>query len=32
MTSARDSVGGWAYYTYNADGQRTCTKVSSQEN
>ena len=31
MTSARDSVGGWAYYIYNAYGRRTRTKVSGQE-
>ena len=31
MTSAQDSSGGWSYYTYNADGQRTRRKTGTQE-
>ena len=31
MTSAQDNSGVWAYYTYNADGQRTRRKINNQE-
>lgn len=31
MTSAQDNSGGWSYYTYNADGQRTRRKTGIQE-
>jgi RHS repeat-associated protein len=31
MTAAVDGSGGWAYYTYDADGQRVKHKVGSQE-
>jgi RHS repeat-associated protein len=31
MTSAQDNSGGWSYYTYNADGQRTRRKINNQE-
>jgi YD repeat-containing protein len=31
MTAAQDNSGVWAYYTYNADGQRTRRKINNQE-
>ena len=31
MTAAQDSSGGWSYYSYNADGQRTRRKINNQE-
>lgn len=31
ITSIQDKLGGWSYYTYNADGKRTRRKINNQE-
>ena len=31
MTAAQDSLSGWSYYTYDADGNRTRRKIGGQE-